>query len=101
MKNFCEDLFFFFFGDRLKNFCKDLFLGGGRALALVFLVLGLDHSCSRPRECLSSERLSLASDFFVSLASSLESSTPPLVFRGGLGPWPPFGLPGLQNCTEK
>ena len=25
MKNFCEDLFFFFFGDRLKNFCEDLF----------------------------------------------------------------------------
>ena len=57
-----------------------------RALALVSLVLGLglEHSCPWPRECLSSERLSLAlaSDFFVSLAlaSSLVSSTPPLTF---------------------
>ena len=32
-----------------------------------------------PREGLSSKRLSLASDFFVSLASSLVSSTPPLL----------------------
>ena len=75
MKNFCEDLFFFFFW---------------RALALVSLVLGLglEHSCPWPRECLSSERLSLAlalaSDFFfvslaLALASSLVSSTPPLV----------------------
>ena len=44
-----------------------------RALALVSLVLGLEHSCPWPRECLSSERLSLA------LASSLVSSTPPLL----------------------
>ena len=40
-----------------------------RALALVTLVLGLEHSCPWPRECLSSERLSLAlalaSDFFL------------------------------------
>ena len=40
-----------------------------RALALVFLVLGLglEHFCPWPRECLSSERLSLAlaSDFFL------------------------------------
>ena len=54
-----------------------------RALALVFLVLGLEHSCPWPRECLSSERLSLASDFFcvlaLALASSLVFSTPPLV----------------------
>ena len=50
---FCEDIFFFFFW---------------RALALVSLVLGLglEHSCPWPRECLSSESLSLAlaSDFF-------------------------------------
>ena len=54
----------FFCGDRLKNFCEDLFF------ALVSLVLGLEHSCSWPQECLSLERLSLAlaSDFFVSLA---------------------------------
>ena len=45
--------------------------------------LVLEHSCPWPREGLSSERLSLASDFFVSLvlalASSLVSSTPPLL----------------------
>ena len=79
--------FFFFFGDRLKNFCEDLFFFFfRRALELVSLVLGLglEHSCPWPRECLSSERLSLAlalaSDFFVSLALawSLVSSTPPL-----------------------
>ena len=47
------------FGDRLKNFCEDLFF-------FLSLVLGLKHSCPWPRECLSSERLSLAlaSDFF-------------------------------------
>ena len=83
---FCEALekFFckrFFCGDRLKNFCEDLFFW--RALALVSLVLGLEHSCPWPRECLSSERLSLALalDFFVSLASSLVSSTPPLLLK--------------------
>ena len=37
------------------------------------LGLGLEHSCPWPRVCLSSERLSLA------LASSLASSTPPLI----------------------
>ena len=40
---------FFFFGEHLR---------------FVSLVLGLEHSCPWPRECLSSERLSLASDFF-------------------------------------
>ena len=43
------------------------------------LGLGLERSCPWRREGLSSERLSLASDFFVSLASSLVSSTPPLL----------------------
>ena len=45
------------------------------------LGLGVKHSCPWPREGLSSEGLSLASDFFVSLAlaSSLMSSTPPLI----------------------
>ena len=59
-----------FFGDRLKNFCEDLFFFFfWRALALVSLVLGLEHSCPWPRI------------FFVSLAlaSSLVSSTPPLL----------------------
>ena len=52
MKNFCEDLFFYF-GEHLR-------------LCPWSLVLGLEHSCPWPRECLSSERLSLAlaSDFF-------------------------------------
>ena len=60
----------FFFEDRLKNFCEDVFFCFffGRALALVSLILGLglEHFCPWPRECLSSERLSLAlaSDFF-------------------------------------
>ena len=54
----------------------------------VSLVLGFEHSCPWPREGLSSERLSLAlaSDFFVSLAlaSSLVSSTPPLLLNNTL-----------------
>ena len=52
----------FFCEDRLKNFCEDLFFFW-IALALVSLVL--EHSCPWPRECLSSERLSLASDVFL------------------------------------
>ena len=77
LKNFCEDLFFFFFWDRLKNFCEDLFFFFfffWRALALVSLILGLglEHSCPWPRECLSPERLSLASDFFCVLGLGLE-----------------------------
>ena len=63
-----------FCGDCLKNFCEDLFFW--RALSLVSLVLGLglEHSCPWPRECLSSERLSLAlaSDFFCVLGLGLE-----------------------------
>ena len=67
----------FFSGDRLKNFCEDLFFFFLRSPELFFfgehlrfvslvLGLGLEHSCPWPRECLSSERLSLAlaSDFF-------------------------------------
>ena len=75
----------FFFEIAREIFVKTFFFR--RALALVFLVLGLslEHSCPWPRECLSSKRLSLAlaSDFFVYLAlvlaSSLVSSTPPLI----------------------
>ena len=61
LKNICEDLFFFFFGEHL------------RFVSLV-LGLGLEHSCPWPRECLSSERLSLAlaSDFFCVLGLGLE-----------------------------
>ena len=55
-----------------------------RTLAVVSLVLGLEHSCPWPREGLSSKKLSLASDFFVSLAlaSSLVFSTPLLWSSG-------------------
>ena len=81
MKTF---FFFFFLEIAGKISVKTYFFFFWRALALVSLVLGLglEHSYPWPRECLSSERLSLAlaSDFFVSLASSLVSSTPPLVF---------------------
>ena len=78
------------------------------------LGLGIEHSCPWPRECLSSERLSLAlaSDFFVSLAlaSSLVFSTPPLTvfnYRKSAGilfspknfklSKPPFLLLGLDK----
>ena len=75
MKNFCEDLFFFFFGDRLKNFCEELFFFW-RALALVSLILGLESVCPRKGCPWPWPRI-----FFVSLtlASILVSSTPPLV----------------------
>ena len=61
----------------MKNFLKTSFFFFWRALALVSLVLGLglEHSCPWPRECLSSERLSLAlalaSDFFCVLGLGL------------------------------
>ena len=72
-KIFVKTFFLFFFWDRLKNFCEDLFFFR-RALALVSLILGLglEHSCPWPREVLSSERLSLASDFFCVLGLGLE-----------------------------
>ena len=62
----------FFFGDHLKKFFEDVFFW--RTLAFVSLVLGLEHSCPWPRECLSSDRLSLAlaSDFFCVLGLGLE-----------------------------
>ena len=41
------------------------------AVSLV-LGLGLEHSCPWPRECLSSEGLFLASDFFSVLGLGLE-----------------------------
>ena len=79
LKNFLENVFlwrslekflrrpFFFFWRSLEKFLWRPFFFW-RALALVSLVLGLGpvHSCPWPRECLSSERLSLAlaSDFF-------------------------------------
>ena len=82
MKNFCEDLFsFFFFGDRLKNFCEDLFFGEhlrlcpwSLALASSIPVLGLESVC--PRKGCPWPQI-----FFVALAlaSSIVSSTPPLL----------------------
>ena len=80
-----------FFGKRFfveiawKLFVKTFFFFW-RALALVSLVLGLglEHSCPWPRECLFSERLSSWPWIFLvslALASSLVSSTPPLIYR--------------------
>ena len=82
LKNFCEDLFFFLFFFFLeiawKIFVKTFFFFFfGEHLRFVSLVLGLglEHSCPWPRECLSSERLSLAlalaSDFFCVLGLGL------------------------------
>ena len=53
----------FFLEIARKIFVMTFFFFFWRALALVSLVLGLEQSCPWPRECLSSERLSLASDF--------------------------------------
>ena len=62
----------FFVKSTWKIFVKTFFFR--RALALVSLVLGhgLEHSCPWPQECLSSEGLSLASDFFCVLGLGLE-----------------------------
>ena len=98
-----------FFGKRFfveiawKIFVKTFFFFR-RALALVSLVLGLEHTCPWPRECLSSERLSLAlaSDFFCVLGLGLEPcvlDSTSVIVRGGVGledvlkntfwsPWP-------------
>ena len=74
----------FFRGDCLKIFCEDLFffrriwrnkkkIGNLESTCACVLGLGLEHSCPWPRECLSSERLSLAlaSDFFCVLGLEL------------------------------
>ena len=67
--------FFFFWRSPEKLLWRPFFFFFRRALALVSLVLGLglEHSCPWPRECLSSERLSLAlaSDFFCVLGLGL------------------------------
>ena len=61
--------------------------------------LVLDHSCPWPREGLSLVGLSLASDFFVSLALSLVSSTPPLdiMLMNDLGQW----ITGCKKTQKK
>ena len=62
----------FFLKSSEKKFWRPFFL---ETLALVSLVLGLglEHFCSWPRECLSSETLPLASDFFCVLGLGLEA----------------------------
>ena len=81
VKTFFFFFFFFFFGDRLKNFCEDLFffffLESTCALcpwslASSIPVLGLESVC--PRKGCPWPWI-----FFVSLALSLVSSTPPLM----------------------
>ena len=69
-----------FFEIAWKKFLKTFFFRRTLALVSLVLSLGLEHFCPWPQEGLSSEGLFLASDFFVSLASSLVSSTPPLLF---------------------
>ena len=98
---------FFFFGDRLKNFLwRPLFIFFfWWALALVSLVLGLEHSCPWPRECLSSERLALASEFFCVLGLGLEpcvlDSTSAGDSKGSFASCMIFGIVLLcsQPCT--
>ena len=59
-----------------KKILKTFFLWKTLAAVSLVLGLGLEHSCPWPRECLSSERLSLAlalaSDFFCVLGLGLE-----------------------------
>ena len=91
-KIFVKTFFFFFFGDRLKNFCEDLFFfflestcalcPWSLALASSIPVLGLESVCPRkgcpwpwPWRRIFFVSLALA------LASSLVSSTPPLFAR--------------------
>ena len=65
---------FFFWRSPEKFLWRPFFFFFGEHLRFVSLVLGLEHSCPWPRECLSSERLSLAlaSDFFCVLGLGLE-----------------------------
>ena len=85
LENFFEDLFIFlflFFEIAWKKFLKTFLFWIALALVSMVLGLGLEHSCPWPQEGLSSEGLSLTRPriFFVSLASSLGSSTPSLLF---------------------
>ena len=72
LKNFCEDLFFFFFLESTCALCP-----WSLALASSIPVLGLESVCPRKGCPWPWPRI-----FFVSLAlaSSLVSSTPPLLY---------------------
>ena len=69
----------------LRNICEILgrrpFLFLETTCKITALALGLENSCSQSREGLSSGSWSLATDFFVSLASSLVSLTPPPIIN--------------------
>ena len=72
---------FFFLEIARKTFCEDLFFFLESTCACV---LGLEHSCPWPRECLSSERLSLASDYFCVLGLEpwvLDSTSGKVILR--------------------
>ena len=60
---------------------KTFFFLESTCVVSLVLGLGLEHSCAWPRECLSSKGCPWPWPriFFVSLASSLVSSTPPLL----------------------
>ena len=110
LKNFLENVFLWrwlekflwrpFFWRSPKKFSWRSFFFFWRALALVSLVLGLglEHSCPWPRECLSSERLSLAlaSDFFCVLGLGLE----PCVLDSTSGFYVSHPLYSTQHCIE-
>ena len=82
-ENLQRPFLFSSFGVRLKKIFEDLFLFflENTCAVSLGLGLGLEHPCPWPRKGLSSEGLSLALDFFMSLAlaSSLVSSTLPLL----------------------
>ena len=75
LKNFLEDVFS---GDRLKNFCEDLIFFGKHLRLCPWPWPRAFLSLASRVSVLGSLSLTLASDFFVSLASSLVYSTPPL-----------------------
>ena len=86
-----------FCGDRLRNFYEDLFFGEhlhlcpwSLALASSIPVLGLESVCPRKGCPWPWPRI-----FFVSLALSLVSSTPPLLVETSL-----FNYAGLDFCAN-
>ena len=85
-----KDLFCFFILENVRNFSeilqnfwvKTFFVEITCKILSLVIGLGLESSCPWPRKGLSSGNrcLAMASNFFVSLASSVVSSTPPLIF---------------------